>query len=459
MFTMQASALILLLVLLIVILPGWTQDIPFRIDFSGNSPEENQLTVQGAGFGQYPLAKLSFGEIPSDNAFPNATDGRGAIIQAAPGEGIMLFGPIIETTNMALVRCSARSDGPHAQIYLALIGRGEYEFVTTTTPNQGRYFHNRYRRLSDFFVPPSIAFQAVIQVINTSAVLPLTVYLDNFEVYRLAPDRFYNTRFLDGDEEDPLVISVAAGDSLPAPSPSRTVALDLPEDALPLELVWIPPGTFVMGSPTCEPDRGSEETQHLVTLSKGFYMGKYEVTQAQWTAVMGANPSVRAGSDTINLPVDSVSWHDCHDFIKQLNTLGQGKFRLPTEAEWEYACRAGTFTRYFWGDDPQQTEIDRYAWYLENSDLQVFPVGQKAPNPWGLFDICGNVMEWCQDGYGSYPVTPQLDPTGESSTRLVVIRSAPSPGFAWAHRSAQRMSGDPAARNPYLGLRVVMDYP
>lgn len=445
------------LALLLIVSSVWAQDLPTRIDFSGNTADENHITVQGAGFGQYPPANLTFGAVPVDNAFPGATDGRGAVIQAAPGEGIMLFGPVTVMSDMALVRCSARSSGPHAQIVLAILDRGENEFVTTATPTQGSYFVNRYRRLSDFFAPPSTAFQPVIQVINTSATDPLTVYLDHFEIYRLDPDRFYNPRFLDGDDDDPQVISVPAGSHLPVPPVTKTVDLVLSEGAIPLELVWIPPGTFVMGSPACEPDRDPEETQHLVILSRGFYLGKYEVTQAQWTAVMGVNPAYHTGS--VNRPVERVSWHDCHEFIDRLNTLNQGTFRLPTEAEWEYACRAGTFTAYFWGDDPQRTEIGRYAWYLENSERQTFEVGLKWPNPWGLYDICGNVMEWCEDGYGPYPSTPQLDPKGEHSTRLVAIRSAPPPGYAWANRSAQRVSGDPAARDPYLGLRLVLEYP
>ncbi len=445
------------LALLMIVSPTGAQDLPTRIDFSGNTAEENQITVQGAGFGQYPPAKLTFGAVPVDNAFPGATDGRGAIIQAAPGEGLMLFGPVTESSEMALVRCSVRSDGPHAQIILAILDRGENEFVTTATPAQGRFFVNRYRRLSDFFAPPSTAFQPVIQVINTSATLPLTVYLDHFDIYRLDPDRYYNTRFLDGDDEDPQVISVPAGDHLPVPPATKTVELDLPAGAVPLDLVWIPPGTFVMGSPRCEPGRDPEEIQHLVTLSKGFYMGKYEVTQAQWSAVMGSNPAYH--TDSVNQPVERVSWHDCHAFIGKLNALNQGTFRLPAEAEWEYACRAGTFTAYFWGDDPQNTEIGQYAWYLENTERQTFDVGLKLPNPWGLYDICGNVMEWCEDGYGPYPSTPLLDPKGDRSTRLVAIRSAPPPGYAWANRSAQRVSGDPSARDPYLGLRLVMEYP
>ncbi|MBC7324568.1 MAG: formylglycine-generating enzyme family protein, partial [Moorella sp. (in: Bacteria)] len=134
-------------------------------------------------------------------------------------------------------------------------------------------------------------------------------------------------------------------------------------------MVLIPAGTFMMGSPNNEQDRSSNEgPQHQVTLTKPFYLGKYEVTQAQWKAVMGSNPSYFRGN---NLPVEQVSWNDCQTFIQRLNQLGQGTFRLPTEAEWEYACRAGTTTRFYWGDDPNYSQIGQYAWYDRNSNSQT----------------------------------------------------------------------------------------
>jgi formylglycine-generating enzyme required for sulfatase activity len=166
-----------------------------------------------------------------------------------------------------------------------------------------------------------------------------------------------------------------------------------------MEFVLMPAGTFTMGSPASDPNAyDDEKPAHQVTISKPFYMGKYEVTQAQWKAVMGSenNPSYFKGD---SLPVDHVSWRDVQEFIQKLNRREEqasGVFcRLPTEAEWEYAARAGTTTLYSFGDDA--AELDDYAWYAGNADHTSYPVGQKKPNAWGLYDMHGNVSEWCQD--------------------------------------------------------------
>jgi formylglycine-generating enzyme required for sulfatase activity len=188
----------------------------------------------------------------------------------------------------------------------------------------------------------------------------------------------------------------------------------------PTNMVFIPPGTFRMGSPSNEVDRAYYEgPQTEVIISHGFWMGKYEVTQGEYLAVMGNNPSFFTG-DT-NLPVNSVSWFDATNYCA---TLTQGEqalgriptncaYRLPTEAEWEYACRAWTSDRRFsYGDDPGYTNLTNYAWYADNSGQTPHPVGQKLPNPWGLYDMYGNVWEWCQDWYGQYPGGIVVDPQG-----------------------------------------------
>ena len=178
---------------------------------------------------------------------------------------------------------------------------------------------------------------------------------------------------------------------------------------VPLEMVWIPPGNFLMGSPDDEQDRfANEGPQHEVTIANGFWMSKYETTQAQWQAVMENNLSHFQGEDR---PVDSVSWNDVTEtdgFIDQLNKLSsEYNIRLPSEAEWEYAYRAGTATRYYWGDDPNYTEMHDYAWYWNNSLSGTNDVGQKLPNPWGLYDMTGNVWEWCEDDWhGDYHGAP-----------------------------------------------------
>ena len=165
-------------------------------------------------------------------------------------------------------------------------------------------------------------------------------------------------------------------------------------NTIDMEFVLIQPGEFNMGSPANETGRYNDEGPiHHVTISEAFYLGKYEVTQKQWHEVMEDNPSYFKGDD---LPVENVSWDDVQEFIKKLNEKeSTDKFRLPSEAEWEYAARAGTTTRYSFGDD--DSNLGKYAWYSKNSDDKTHPVGKKGANPWGLYDVHGNVWEWVQD--------------------------------------------------------------
>ncbi|MCK5861669.1 MAG: formylglycine-generating enzyme family protein, partial [Candidatus Hydrogenedentes bacterium] len=231
-----------------------------------------------------------------------------------------------------------------------------------------------------------------------------------------------------------------------------------------IDFCWIPPGEFMMGSPGSEKDRDKDEIQHGVTISQGFWMGKYEVTQAQWQQVMGENPSWhQKGSgflwlekETIpNCPVEQVSWNDCQEFIKRLNASSKDTFRLSTEAEWEYACRAGTSTRFYWGDDLSGMQINDYGWYADNSGNKPHPVGEKRPNPWGLYDMSGNVWEWCQDGYGDYPGSAEVDPTGVDSASGRVIRGGSWFNDSQGCRSAFRFSFSPVVRIYDLGFRVL----
>ena len=219
---------------------------------------------------------------------------------------------------------------------------------------------------------------------------------------------------------------------------------------LGMKFAWIPPGSFLMGSPEGEKGRKRDETQHKVTLTRGFYMGVYSVTQEEWQAVMGNNPSSFKGEK--NLPVDMVSWNDCQAFIKKLREKDKKLYRLPSEAEWEYACRAGTTTAYSFGDD--NSMLGQYAWFSENSEKKTHPVGQKKPNQLGLFDMHGNVWQWCQDLYGDYPQKEVVDPTGPEEGKQPVLR-----GGSWAYspdrcRSAVRIKVLPGNRRDYFGLRV-----
>ena len=189
-----------------------------------------------------------------------------------------------------------------------------------------------------------------------------------------------------------------------------------------MEFVLIEAGTFTMGSPPTEPGRDADEGPvHEVTISQRFYLGKYEVTQGEWHAVMGSNPSLHSNCGR-TCPVERVSWEDAQAFIVALNRReGVTVYRLPTEAEWEYAARAGTQTAYHFGT--AASELALYAWYGE---LRLFgsirPVGQKRPNAWGLYDMHGNVWEWVADWYGAYPQGSVTDPRGPATGASRVFR-------------------------------------
>ena len=235
--------------------------------------------------------------------------------------------------------------------------------------------------------------------------------------------------------------------------------LNLPVEetnSIGMTLVLIPAGEFLMGSTDSDKDADpGEKPQHRVRITRPFYLGKYLVTQAQWQAVMGGNPSHFKGPEN---PVEMVSWNDCQVFLDKLNAKSDGrggKFQLPTEAQWEYACRAGTTTRHYFGDE--ETGLGEYAWYLANSGGKTHPVGEKKPNAWGLYDMHGNVLDWCGDWYdgGYYASSPTDDPTGPSRGSLRVHRGgswgSPPPGYC---RSARRDWGTPDSRRNDLGFRV-----
>lgn len=222
------------------------------------------------------------------------------------------------------------------------------------------------------------------------------------------------------------------------------------KNSIGMEFVKISSGSFMMGSPITEKDRSDNERQHLVTISKDFYMGKYEVTQAQWKAIMGNNPSSFKGN---NLPVENVSWEDAQEFIKKLNAKGEGTYRLPTEAEWEYAARGGNSGKWCFGDD--ENESGKYAWDSSNAGSKTHEVGMKQPNNFGLYDMHGNVWEWCQDWYGDYSSSAQTDPTGATSGSRRVIRGGSWRDGARFLRSANRNSISPLLHFTFLGFRLI----
>jgi len=192
----------------------------------------------------------------------------------------------------------------------------------------------------------------------------------------------------------------------------QSITIMLP-GSVPLVMMRIPAGQFTMGSSYDPPwSSSSEAPAHTVNMSYDFYLGKFEVTQEQWWAIMGNNPSSHQGA---GLPVENISWNTIQTFITNLNGLGYGTFRLPSEAEWEYACRAGSNTRWCFGDD--EAQLTNYAWYSANSSSQTHPVGTKLANAWGLYDMHGNVYEWVQDWYHSnYTGAPTDGSAWESPT-------------------------------------------
>ena len=247
--------------------------------------------------------------------------------------------------------------------------------------------------------------------------------------------------------------------------------------AVPTNLVAIPAGSFVMGSPTNEPARGTDETQHTVTISQSFCMGKFEVTQAEYLAVMGNNPSYYTGD--LSRPVETVSWQDATNYCAQLTArersagrlpAGYG-YRLPTESEWEYACRAGTTTAFHYGAalrsgmanfrgyyEYPPCGTDTYYCYNPSGIYldRTTSVGSYAPNGWGLYDMHGNVFEWCQDWYGPYPDGSVSDPQGAPTGSSRVIRSGGWYNSADYCRSALRSGDDPPTRYDIIGFRVVL---
>jgi formylglycine-generating enzyme required for sulfatase activity len=221
-----------------------------------------------------------------------------------------------------------------------------------------------------------------------------------------------------------------------------------------MQFVLIPAGEFLMGSNDREAD-DDEKPVHRVRISRPYYLGIYEVTQAEWEAVMGQNPSRFKGRDR---PVEQVSWDDVQAFIQRLNAReGHSKYRLPTEAEWEYAARAGTTTAYSFGDEARQ--LGAYAWYDDNAGGQTHAVGGKRPNGWSLYDMHGNVWEWVQDWYGTYPAGAVTDPQGPSSGSYRVVRGGGGLGGAGCCRSASRGNYAPGDRNGDLGFRLLRTAP
>ncbi|MGD9034322.1 MAG: formylglycine-generating enzyme family protein [Desulfobacteraceae bacterium] len=242
-------------------------------------------------------------------------------------------------------------------------------------------------------------------------------------------------------------------------------------NSIGMEFVLIPAGTFMMGSPPGEPRRNKDEVKHQVTISKPFYMQTTEVTVKQWRALMGKKffGLFRRKKGEGNKPIVKVSWFDSVDFVKKLNDLNQGVYRLPTEAEWEYASRAGSQKAYSWGKDIDCTKAmysnntlksEECVDYVKSKGLKTdgpAPVKSYPPNAWGLYDMHGNVWEWVQDWYGDYPPSAVVDPQGVETGKERVRRGGSWFKYGRACRSANRNFAHPATKHNTLGFRVVRE--
>ena len=239
--------------------------------------------------------------------------------------------------------------------------------------------------------------------------------------------------------------SVSSGSSLTG----KTITIPV-KDGISIDMVRIGAGTFTMGAtPEMENPYNDEKPTRCVTLTNDYYIGKYEVTQALWQAVMGSNPSNRKGD---NLPVEEVSWDDCQEFISKLNRMTGKTFRLPTEAEWEYAARGGNKSKgYQYSGSNNLSDV---AWYRDNSGYKTYAVGTKQPNELGIYDMSGNVWEWCQDWYGEYSSSSQVNPTGANSGSSRVNRGGAVGNDARLCRSSCRANDVPGTHYSILGLRL-----
>ena len=224
------------------------------------------------------------------------------------------------------------------------------------------------------------------------------------------------------------------------------------KDGINIDMVRVEAGTFTMGATAEMKDPNDDEKPtHRVTLTNDYYIGKYEVTQALWKAVMGNKPSRFKGD---NLPVDLVSWKDCQKFLSKLNRITGKTFRLPTEAEWEYAARGGNKSRgYQYSGSNNPFDV---AWFTYNSGINTHAVGTKQPNELGIYDMSGNVEEWCQDWYGAYSSSSQVNPTGANSGSDRVIRGGSWGSIARGCRLSFRISSTPGSRSIFHGLRLVL---
>ena len=283
--------------------------------------------------------------------------------------------------------------------------------------------------------------ESILVILDDSKPTPITAKILDEPVRDMAKVKFVKEKQASGGAAAEKVAAEVAEDALKT---GDVKIITLPGGAK-MEMIWCGPGTFMMGSPNTEEGRFEDETIHPVKLTKGFWLGKYEVTQAQWESVMGESRSRFKGADR---PVDSVSWDDCQNFIRKANIALGGVARLPTEAEWEYACRAGSGAAI-----SGSGHLGDMAWYDGNSDSRTHDVGKNQANAWGFYDMHGNVLEWCHDWFAKTD-GQAVDPKGPPNGSFKVLR-----GGCWFFyerdcRSAYRLKREPSIRNCIYGFRL-----
>ena len=283
--------------------------------------------------------------------------------------------------------------------------------------------------------------ESILVILDDSKPTPITAKILDEPVRDMAKVKFVKERQASGGATAEKGAAEVAEDALKT---GDVKIITLPGGAK-MEMIWCGPGTFMMGSPNTEGGRFEDETIHPVKLTKGFWLGKYEVTQAQWESVMGESRSRFKGADR---PVDSVSWDDCQNFIRKANVALGGVARLPTEAEWEYACRAGSGAAI-----SGNGHLGDMAWYDRNSGSQTHDVGKNQANHWGFYDMHGNVLEWCHDWFAKTE-GESIDPQGPPAGSFRVLR-----GGCWFFyerdcRSAYRLKREPSIRNCIYGFRL-----